>query len=177
MRVAAPLQPAVAKPVQFAGARVQRKCACGAERSSLTGECPDCSRKKMMGLQTKLWVNEPGDTYEQEADRVAEQVLAKPAHPDVSIVPPRIQRFSGSSNGPMDSAPASVGQVLASPGRPLELAVRQDMEQRFGHDFSAVRVHLGAAAEQSARDVNAHAYTALCLVRVCSRRRHTRGGG
>ena len=59
----------------------------------------------------------------------------------------------------MDAAPASVDHVLASPGRPLEPALRQDMEQRFGHDFSRVRVHSGAAAEQSARDVNAHAYT------------------
>ena len=33
------------------------------------------------------------------------------------------------------------------------------MEQRFGHDFSQVRVHSGGAAEQSARDVNANAYT------------------
>jgi len=33
------------------------------------------------------------------------------------------------------------------------------MEQRFGHDFSRVRVHAGGAAEQSARDVNANAYT------------------
>jgi len=33
------------------------------------------------------------------------------------------------------------------------------MEQRFGHDFSRVRVHSGGAAEQSARDVNANAYT------------------
>ncbi len=33
------------------------------------------------------------------------------------------------------------------------------MERRFGHDFSRVRVHTDAAAEQSARDVNAHAYT------------------
>lgn len=33
------------------------------------------------------------------------------------------------------------------------------MEQRFGYDFSEVRVHTGAAAERSARDVNAHAYT------------------
>ena len=59
----------------------------------------------------------------------------------------------------MDEAPASVGQALASPGRPLEPALRQDMEQRFGYDFSNVRVHTGAAAEQSAQDVNAHAYT------------------
>jgi hypothetical protein len=33
------------------------------------------------------------------------------------------------------------------------------MEQRFGHDFSRVRVHAGTAAEQSALDVHAHAYT------------------
>jgi hypothetical protein len=32
------------------------------------------------------------------------------------------------------------------------------MEPRFGYDFSRVRVHSGAAAEQSARDVNANAY-------------------
>ncbi len=33
------------------------------------------------------------------------------------------------------------------------------MAQRFGYDFSHVRVHTGAEAEQSARDVTAHAYT------------------
>ena len=59
----------------------------------------------------------------------------------------------------MDAAPSIVDQVLASPGRPLEPALRQDMEQRFGHDFSRVRVHTGEGAEQSAQDVNAHAYT------------------
>src|SRR5262249_18274411 len=47
----------------------------------------------------------------------------------------------------------------ANPGKPLEPALRQDMEERFGYDFSHVRVHTGAAAEQSAEDVNAHAYT------------------
>lgn len=54
---------------------------------------------------------------------------------------------------------ASVDRVLASPGSPLRPALRQDMELRFGYDFSRVRVHSGAAAEQSARDVNANAYT------------------
>jgi hypothetical protein len=33
------------------------------------------------------------------------------------------------------------------------------MEQRFGYGFSHVRVHVGGDAEQSARDVNANAYT------------------
>jgi hypothetical protein len=138
---------------------LQRKCSCGAGASTLAGECEECRKKKMMGLQAKLRVNEPGDIYEQEADRVAEQVLAKPAHPDVRSAPLRIQRFAGQSSGQMGAAPASVDRALASSGRPLEPALRQDMESRFGHDFSTVRVHSGAAAEQSARDVNAHAYT------------------
>ncbi|MEA2165497.1 MAG: hypothetical protein QOK37_3624 [Thermoanaerobaculia bacterium] len=33
------------------------------------------------------------------------------------------------------------------------------MEPRFGHDFSQVRVHTGTDANQSAEEVNAHAYT------------------
>src|SRR5205085_1751731 len=48
---------------------------------------------------------------------------------------------------------------LRSPGQPLDPPTRAAMEQRFGHDFSRVRVHTCAAAEQSARDMNAHAYT------------------
>ena len=122
---------------------LQRKCACGANASGLTGECAECSKKKMVGLQTKLRINEAGDIYEHEADRVAEQVLAKPARPHVSGAPPRIQRFSGQSSGQTGAAPASVDRALASPGRPLEPTLRQDMEFRFGHDFSTVRVHSG----------------------------------
>lgn len=109
--------------------------------------------------QAKLRIGQPGDIYEQEADRVAEQVMAAPAHPAVSGAPPRIQRFSGQSNGQIDLATTSVEHALASPGMPLEPALRQDMEQRFGHDFSQVRVHSGATAGQSARDVNANAFT------------------
>ena len=160
MSSATPLQTAAVKPPQTARANpfLQRKCACGGGASGLSGECEDCSTKKIVGLQTKLRIDEP-DAYEQEADRVAELVLAKPAQPDVRSTPVRIQRLSGRSNVPVGEVPASVDRALASPGRPLEPALRQDMEQRFGHDFSRVRVHLGAAAEQSARDVNANAYT------------------
>ena len=110
-------------------------------------------------IQAKLKVNEPGDCYEQEADRIGDQVMATPTNSTVSGAPPHIQRFTGQQTGQMDSAPASVDQILASPGKPLEPALQQDMEQRFGHDFSRVRVHSGAAAQQSAQDVNASAYT------------------
>jgi len=112
-----------------------------------------------LGLQTKLKVNEPGDIYEQEADRIADQVMTAPAHSSASGAPPRIQRFAGQPTGQAETAPVSVDQALASAGRPLEPVLRQDMEQRFGHDFSQVRVHSGAAAEQSAREVSANAYT------------------
>ena len=136
---------------------LQRKCACG-NKAGFSDECDEC-KKKRLGLQPKLTVNQPGDLFEQEADRVAEQVLAAPTHSDVRAAPPRIQRFAGPAAERTGGVPASVEKVLANPGRPLEPALRQDMEQRFGHDFSRVRVHSGAAAEQSAQAVNAQAYT------------------
>ncbi|MBE9581068.1 MAG: DUF4157 domain-containing protein [Proteobacteria bacterium] len=111
-------------------------------------------------VQTKLIINQPNDRYEQEADRVAEQVMAAPAHTGVSGSPPHIQRYMGQATGEVDTVPASVDRVLASSGTPLEPMLRQDMGQRFGHDFSRVRVHSGMAAEQSTREVNANAYTA-----------------
>jgi uncharacterized protein DUF4157 len=52
-----------------------------------------------------------------------------------------------------------VHDVVASGGRPLEPEVRDDMEGRLGHDFGDVRIHDDAAAHDSARGVNAHAYT------------------
>ncbi len=44
-------------------------------------------------------------------------------------------------------------------GSPLDTATREDMETRFGHDFGDVRVHTDAAAHDSAKSVNAQAYT------------------
>jgi hypothetical protein len=110
-------------------------------------------------IQAKLTISQPGDPYEQEADRIADQVLATPTHRDVSGAPPRIQHFVGQAAGQAHAAPASVNQALAGPGKPLEPVLRRDMEQRFGYDFSRVRVHSGAVAEHSAREVRAHAYT------------------
>lgn len=52
-----------------------------------------------------------------------------------------------------------VGEVLSSPGRALDFATRAIMEPRFGHDFSLVRVHTDERAAESARGVNAFAYT------------------
>lgn len=138
------------------GLLLRRKCACGSGAGA-SGECEACRSKKR--LQTKLAIGASNDPLEQEADRIADQVLAAPAHAAVNSVPPRIQRFAGQPTGEAAMAPSSVDHVLAGSGRSLEPALRQDMERRFGHDFSRVRVHADAAAERSARDVSAHAYT------------------
>jgi len=55
--------------------------------------------------------------------------------------------------------PPIVHEVLRSPGDPLDAAPRAVMEQRFGHDFSQVRVHTDARAVESVQAVNALAYT------------------
>ena len=54
---------------------------------------------------------------------------------------------------------SSVQQVLRSAGEPLDHATRDFMEPRFGHDFSQVRVHRDEKSADSARSVNALAYT------------------
>jgi Domain of unknown function (DUF4157) len=128
-------------------------------------------------LQTKLTINKPGDEYEQEADRIAEQVVGMP-EPRLqrtcacggecpkcqtekpSEGPARLQtKHVGSGDLQQTAVPPSVYEVLRSPGQSLDAEVRAFMEPRFGHDFSQVRVHSGEAAEQSARGVNASAYT------------------
>ena len=57
------------------------------------------------------------------------------------------------------TVPPIVHKVLNSPGRPLDGASRAFMEPRLGHDFSQVRVHTDDMAVESARAVNALAYT------------------
>ncbi|MDF3308893.1 DUF4157 domain-containing protein [Rhodococcus sp. T2V] len=49
--------------------------------------------------------------------------------------------------------------VAHSAGHPLDGATRAYMEPSFGHDFSRVRVHTDTKAAESARAVNARAFT------------------
>jgi len=107
-----------------------------------------------------LAINTPGDQYEREADSVAEHVLRIP---ESGMGGAATALSIGSPGAPCQAsgiaAPPTVHEVLRSPGLPLDGATRAFMEPRFGYDFSAVRVHSGAHAQQSARDVNARAYT------------------
>jgi len=65
-----------------------------------------------------------------------------------------------SSHSPQHSeAPPIVHDVLRAAGRPLDSAVREFMEPRFGHDFSRVRVHTDGGAANAAQAVQARAFT------------------
>jgi hypothetical protein len=55
--------------------------------------------------------------------------------------------------------PPIVQEVLRSSGQPLDTDTYSFIEQRFNHDFSQVRVHNDFKAAESAREVNASAYT------------------
>lgn len=63
------------------------------------------------------------------------------------------------SEAPTNGVPPIVNEVLNSPGQPLDAATSTFMGSRFGHDFTGVRVHTDSRAADSARSVNALAYT------------------
>jgi hypothetical protein len=84
-----------------------------------------------------------------------------PSEAEKKEEPTPVQRKAESAATPLDgaAAPAIVHEVLNSPGRPLDKATRDFFEPRFGHDLSQVRIHTGAQATQSAKSVNAVAYS------------------
>lgn len=68
-------------------------------------------------------------------------------------------QLSTCATGLGSPAAALVRDVLGTPGSPMEPALRADMEQRFGHDFTTVRIHADARAARSAAEVASLAYT------------------
>jgi hypothetical protein len=128
-------------------------------------------------IQTKLSVNKPGDEYEQEADRISEQVMRMPeAHLQricaCAGACPKCQaerlghgyerlqtQRVGAGDWGQTGVPPLIHEVLHSPGQPIDSTTRVFMERRFGHDFSRVRVHHDGKAAESAKSINALAYT------------------
>jgi Domain of unknown function (DUF4157) len=136
-------------------------------------QMPPVFRAPSLPIQAKLKVGAVNDPLEQEADRVADQVIRMPAH-EVAAASARPQisrkcdkceeeeKLQKKEAGPQvatGEAPTSVHPVLRAPGQPLDAATRAYFEPRFGRDLTQVRVHADAPAAESARDVNAYAYT------------------
>ncbi|MCU0541836.1 MAG: DUF4157 domain-containing protein [Oscillatoriaceae cyanobacterium Prado104] len=134
---------------------LQRQCACG-------GSCPRCQDE--LGIQTKLKISEPGDKYEQEADRIADEVMRMPEPSVQQKIEPEeeegiVQRKALSNPTLGSEIPSIVREAVNSSAHPLDSKTRSLMEYRFGHDFSQVRLHIGTKATQSAQAVGALAYT------------------
>ncbi|KAF5424184.1 MAG: protein of unknown function (DUF4157) [Candidatus Methanocomedens sp.] len=174
---------------------------------------------KSGALQAKLRIGQPGDMYEQEADRVADEVMRMPepgvqrevkpeeeetlqTKPLVNQITPldQVQRqeepeeeeemiqakplaeeitpFVQKQVEPEEEeeelqAKATSGRIsevtpnlesnilsLKGGGKPLPENDRAFFEPRFGQDFSQVRLHTDTRAAESARTVNARAFTA-----------------
>jgi hypothetical protein len=136
-------------------------------------------------LQRKLKLGAIDDPLEHEADRIAEQITREPLRiASVARSGTMLQRKcacggTSTSTGPCEECagatgtvqrratataglavvPAAVHDVLKSAGHPLDAQTRAFFEPRFQHDFGRIRIHADAQAAESARRVNALAYT------------------
>ena len=130
----------------------------------------------VLRLQAKLTVNQPGGPDEQEADRVASQVMRMPVRgiqracdcggdggecPDCKAKSAEeVQRAAVPEAGEAAAdVPPVVHDVLRSSGQPLDPAFRSSFEPRFGQDFGGVRVHTGPQAAAAAESIQAKAFT------------------
>ncbi|WP_167088121.1 eCIS core domain-containing protein [Massilia frigida] len=134
-----------------------------------------------MPIQRKPDISVPGDAAEREADQVADHIMTSgPASAAsgpgaIGTGPVALERkcaacdddydnttlarqaaFDGPEN---DIDTGAAVRTAASGGAPLSSALRAYFEPRFGHDFSAVRVHADREAAAAARSVQARAYT------------------
>ena len=133
--------------------------------------------------QAKLAVGKPNDHFEQEADAVADRVVATPQHRvnstpglqteplsksitklvqrQVASVPteqPKVQKQENGSLTASNDVASRLGSNRGG-GSELDESTRSDMESSFGADFSNVRVHTGGEATQLSQDLGAKAFT------------------
>src|SRR5258705_7278379 len=111
---------------------LQRKCACGGS-AGLTGECTECQSKRLIGkpLQGKLRISEAGDEYEQEADRVAEQVM-RTAEPNQQSDSSRLGATALVQRRITDDGAASTMNVQRQEEAPGEQQATEGVQQTEG---------------------------------------------
>lgn len=117
-------------------------------------------------IQAKLRIGQPNDIYEQEADRVADEVMRMP-EPQVQRqseveeeeeeepIQAKVERQTPQVTPNIESSI----NALHGGGQSLSNETRNFFEPRFEQDFSGVRVHADTNANQLARSINARAFT------------------
>lgn len=113
-------------------------------------------------IQGKLKISQPADVYEQEADRVAEQVMQMPeSQVQRQVETEQLLQGKALRSPTLDSMVNFESRIdaLGASGRPLPESTRTFFEPRFGQDFSQVRVHTDTHAAGLARNINAKAFT------------------
>jgi uncharacterized protein (DUF2267 family) len=115
-------------------------------------------------VQARLIVGPAGDPYEREADRVADEVMG--LHAGLEHTGEQVAEHAETGaqrvaqpNAPPGHVDAIDDRELAHGGEPLPAKIRAFFEPRFGRDFSHVRVHTGALAEDYTETLNAYAFT------------------
>ncbi|MCB0088117.1 MAG: DUF4157 domain-containing protein [Caldilineaceae bacterium] len=116
-------------------------------------------------IQTKLVLGPTDDPYEREADRVAQQAtgpatsLSRRATPLTNTAIGRMSTQPGTTDGNVNASVQQGIQSARGGGHSLPDAVRTQMEQSLGADFSGVRIHTGARADQLNQSLQARAFT------------------
>lgn len=109
------------------------------------------------GATIQVTVTDP-PVAEEESTQAAP--VTEPEETQEGMLEPVVQpkHWTGSTRGPRVVPKAESG-VVRGAGKPLPPSTRDFFEPRFEQDFSRVRIHTDTRAAQSARALNAYAYT------------------
>ena len=120
-------------------------------------------------IQAKLTIGSPNDRYEQEADRVAAQVVQQLQRPasiqrqdelnETIQAKSMLQRPDSIVTGEASTQLASEINNRRGGGQPLEVGLQQSMGRAMGADFSRVRVHTDGGSDALNRSIQAKAFT------------------
>lgn len=111
-------------------------------------------------IQPKLTINTPGDVYEQEADAMANKVM-RMANGSSQTMSSDIMRKESSANMGMPVSNSFVNNLNNSKGSgsTLPKSTKGFMENAFSTDFSNVKIHNDAKANNLSQNINAKAFT------------------
>ncbi len=131
-------------------------------------------------IQPKLSVNAPGDKYEQEADAIANTVMQlsgetasqnKPGSKEQKLKKQEALQPLSTDIGAVMQTKADAGgtmidsvledKITASQGsgNRMDIVTESFMSNRFGTDFSDIRIHTDGEAVNLNRKINARAFT------------------